>query len=73
MIAAVRQAHPGLLHAALVDLGEGRWMDLVHWRSLDEAHAAAADFPGIAAAAAWAAHIADVTSMTHGRIAHESA
>jgi hypothetical protein len=29
MIAAIRAAHPGLLDARLVDLGEGRWMDLV--------------------------------------------
>jgi hypothetical protein len=72
MLAAVRSAHPGLLHARLVDLGDGNWMDLVTWRTLDEAQAAAADFPNIAAAASWAAHIAGVTSMSHGRIAHEA-
>lgn len=73
MIAAVRLAHPGLQHAQLVDLGDGRWMDLVRWRSRAEAEAAAADFPNIAEAGAWAAHIAEVTSMTHGHVAHEVA
>lgn len=72
MIAAVREAHPGLLHAQLVDLGDGRWMDLVRWRTIEEAHAAAADFPNIPQAGAWVAHISEVSSMTHGRIAHES-
>lgn len=71
MIAAVRAAHPGLLAAQLVDLGDGRWMDLVRWRSAEEAHAAAADFPAIVAAGAWAANIAEVTSMGHGSIRHE--
>jgi hypothetical protein len=73
MIAAVRAAHPGLLDARLVDLGDGRWMDLVRWRSADDAHAAAADFPNIAAAGAWASNIAEVSSMTHGRVRHEVA
>jgi hypothetical protein len=72
MLAAVRTAHPGLLDARLVDLGSGQWMDIVRWRSLDEAHAAAADFPNIPEAAAWAGHIAEVTSMHHGHIAHEA-
>jgi hypothetical protein len=73
MIAAVRAAHPGLLDARLVDLGDGRWMDLVRWRSAEEAHAAAADFPNIAAAGVWAANIAEVTSMGHGLVRHEVA
>jgi hypothetical protein len=70
MIVAVRKRHPGLVDARLVDLGDGRWMDLVRWRSLAEAQAAAADFPNITAAAAWAAHISEVASMTHGHLAH---
>jgi L-aminopeptidase/D-esterase-like protein len=72
MIAAVRAAHPGLVRAQLVDLGDGQWMDLVRWQTIEEAHAAAADFPNIPQAGAWALHIAEVTSMTHGHIAHES-
>jgi hypothetical protein len=71
MIAAVRAVHPGLLDAQLVDLGDGRWMDLVRWRSAAEAHAAAADFPNIGAAGVWAANIAEVTSMGHGIVRHE--
>jgi hypothetical protein len=72
MIAAVRAAHPGLVRAQLVNLGEGRWMDVVTWRSLADAHAAAADFPNIPSAAAWAAHIGRVDSMTHGSVEHET-
>lgn len=73
MVAAVRASHPGLLDARLVDLGDGCWMDLVCWRSAEDAHAAAADFPNIAAAGAWASNIAEVTSMIHGSVRHEAA
>lgn len=73
MIAAVRAAHPGLLDARLVDLGGGHWMDLVRWRSAEDAHTAAADFSNIAVAGAWASNIAEVTSMAHGHVRHEVA
>jgi hypothetical protein len=71
MIDAMQAAHPGLMTAQLVSLGDGRWMDLVRWRTATEAHAAAADFPNIAEAGAWAALIQEVMSMEHGTIAHE--
>jgi hypothetical protein len=73
MIEAMRAAHPGLLDATLVRMEDGRWMDLVRWRSRSEALAAAASFAEVPEAATWGALIADVASMEHGEIAHRAA
>jgi hypothetical protein len=70
MIEAVRAAHPALLDAQLINLGDDQFMDVVRWRTRAEAEVAAADFGNIPAAGAWAAHIAEVLLMTHGTIVH---
>lgn len=67
-INALRDAHGGLIEAWLVERDDGTFIDLVRWRSREEALAAAAAFPEIEAAQAWLSAIADVKETIHATL-----
>ncbi len=69
-IAALRRAFPGLLDARLAEFDDGTWIDVVRWRSREEAEAAAAGLPQLEEAGAWASLIAEVRSMRHAALRH---
>ena len=67
---------PGLMSATLARAEDGSWVDIVLWRSREEALAAAralqaGDLP--AAVLEWASAIEEVGSMTHARVEHHTA
>ncbi len=67
-IAALRERFGGLLDATLAELDDGTWIDVVRWRSREEALLAAEQFPSVPQAAAWAGRIAEVREMLHGEV-----
>lgn len=67
-VAALGEAFDGLLDARLARFDDGTWVDVVRWRSLEEAKAAAAGMSDVAEAASWAGLIAVVTSMRHAAL-----
>lgn len=67
-IEALRAAHPGLLDARLAEQDDGTFIDVLWWRSRDDAEAAAAAFPQIPAARDWAATISEVQEMRHATL-----
>ena len=71
MIAALRQAFPGVLAAWLTRCDDGSWLDVILWRSREEAEHAAKHVGGVAAAKAWLGHIAESHVLQHVEVAHE--
>jgi len=69
-IGAIAARFPAFLDARLAEGEDGVWTDVVRWKSLQDAQAAAQAFPEIPEAAAWAAHIAEVREMRHAAIRH---
>jgi len=69
-LAALAGRFPGLLDARLGEGEDGVWTDVVRWRSLAEAQAAAQAFSQVPEAATWAAHIAEVRELRHAAIRH---
>jgi hypothetical protein len=57
------RAMQGFIRRELFKAEDGRWMDTVHWHSLDDAHHAAEAFMGLSCAQALMALI-DETSIT---------
>ncbi|MFI6316656.1 hypothetical protein ACIBG8_04015 [Nonomuraea sp. NPDC050556] len=45
LIATVREGHPGLTHAVLIQLADGTYTDTWHWESAEELGAALAAIP----------------------------
>jgi hypothetical protein len=71
MIAALRQAFPGLLAAWLAQRDDGGWIDVILWQSREEAEHAAKHVDGVPAAKAWCRHIAESHGLQHVEVAHE--
>jgi hypothetical protein len=61
LVAAARSAFPGLLDTQLAKLDDGTWIDIWHWESLAQAHAAIRDAPSVPEAAAAISLAKDVT------------
>jgi heme-degrading monooxygenase HmoA len=66
------RAFPGFVSAHLARIGRDRWIDVVLWGSHEEALAAAEKAPRIPVLARHFAHIAEVVSMEHAEIRHET-
>jgi hypothetical protein len=62
MIAAMRHAFPGLVSSWLTRRDDGSWLDMILWRSREDAENSAAHVTEIPEAAAWFTHI----SQSHG-------
>ena len=69
-IGALAARFPALLDARLAEGEDGVWTDVVRWRTLDDARAAAEAFRQIPEAGAWAGHIAEVRELRHAAIRH---
>ena len=70
MLAALRQASPGVLAAWLTKQDDGSWLDVILWRSRDEADEAARRIDQIPEAKRWFQHIAESKGQRHVEVAH---
>jgi heme-degrading monooxygenase HmoA len=71
-IEAIRDAFPGLQSARLFRGEEPEiWFDIVFWDSMENAKKAAEGASSLFQAAAWFAHIQEVSLMEHGSLVHE--
>src|SRR5918996_4238231 len=71
MLAALRQAFPAALAAWLAKQDDGSWLDVILWRSRQEAEEAAARIDQVPEAKRWFRHIADSKGLRHVEVAHE--
>ena len=65
MVAALRRAFPGALGAWLTKQDDGSWLDIILWRSRDEAEDAARRIDEVPEARAWFRHIAESQGLRH--------
>jgi hypothetical protein len=71
MLTALRRAFPGALAAWLTKQDDGNWLDVVLWRSRQEAEEAARRIGQVPAAKRWFRHIAESKGLRHVEVAHE--
>jgi hypothetical protein len=70
MVAALRRAFPGALGAWLTRQDDGGWLDIVLWRSREEAEDAAKRIDEIPEARTWFRHIAESHGLRHVEVVH---
>jgi hypothetical protein len=71
MMTALRRAFPGALGAWLTRQDDGSWLDIILWRSREEAEDAAKRIDEIPEARAWFRHIAESHGLRHVEVVHE--
>lgn len=71
MVRALQAAFPGALAAWLTKHDDGTWLDIVLWRSRDEALDAAAGVDAVPEAHAWFRHISETHGLRHVDVVHE--
>jgi hypothetical protein len=71
MVTALRRAFPGALAAWLTKQDDGSWLDVVLWRSRQEAEEAARRIDQVPEAKHWFRHIAESKGVRHVEVAHE--
>jgi hypothetical protein len=71
MLAALRQAFPAVLAAWLTRQDDDSWLDVVLWRSRQEAEDAARRIDQVPEATRWFRHIAESKGLRHVEVAHE--
>jgi hypothetical protein len=71
MIRALQRAFPGALAAWLTRQHDGTWLDVILWRSRDEAEDAAARIDTVPEAQSWFRHISQSMGVRHVEVAHE--
>ena len=71
MIAALRQAFPAALAAWLTKQDDGSWLDVILWRSRQEAEEAARRIDQLPEAKRWFRHIAESKGVRQVEVAHE--
>lgn len=59
---------PGMLSAQLAKTEEGNWLDVVVWKSREQALSAAEKAPRIPACATWFSHMDQVIAMEHADV-----
>src|SRR5919109_442998 len=72
MIAALRQAFPAALAAWLTKEDDGSWLDVILWRSREEAEDAARRIDQVPEAARWFRHIEESKGLRHVAVVHEN-
>jgi hypothetical protein len=70
MIAALKQAFPGLLAAWLTRQDDGTWVDAILWETRTAAEDAAARVNDVAEARQWFSHIASSLGLRHAEVHH---
>jgi hypothetical protein len=68
MLKALRERFPGCLAAYLTKETDGSWLDVLVWRSQDEAEAAAREIMNVPECAAWFRHIAESGGLRHVKV-----
>jgi hypothetical protein len=63
MVEQIRERHPALLSATLVHLDADTYVDLLRWRSKEEADTANADHDNIPGFVDWVAHVGELISF----------
>jgi hypothetical protein len=71
MIQALQRAFPAALAAWLTRQDDGSWLDVIMWRSRQDAEDAARDIHHVPEAEAWFRHIAESRGLRHVEVAHE--
>jgi hypothetical protein len=71
MIAALQRAFPAALAAWLTRQDDGSWLDVVLWRSREDAEEAARNVHSVPEAKAWFRHIAESRGLRHVEVADE--
>jgi hypothetical protein len=71
MIAALRDRFPAFIAAWLTKEDNGSWLDVVLWRSREEAEQAAQQINDLPEARAWFRHIAASHGLRHVQVVHE--
>jgi hypothetical protein len=72
MIAALGRAFPGVLGAWLARRDDGLWVDVILWRSREDAEHAARHVNDVPEAKAWFGHIAESQGLEHLEVVHKS-
>lgn len=72
MIAALKRAFPGALAAWLTREDDGSWLDIILWRSREEAEAAAREIEQVPEAGRWFRYIAESKGLRHLEVAHQA-
>jgi hypothetical protein len=67
----LHEAFPGALAAWLTKQDDGSWLDVVLWRSREEAEEAAQQIHDVPEASAWFRHIAESRGIRHAAVADE--
>ncbi len=65
MIAALRRAFPGLVSSWLTRRADGTWLDVILWRSLEDAEYSARHVTAVPEAVAWFGHIGEARGIEH--------
>ncbi len=65
MIAALRRAFPGLLSSWLTRRDDGSWLDVILWRSREDAEYSATHVTEVLEAVAWFGHIGEPRGIEH--------
>jgi hypothetical protein len=71
MVSALREAFPGALAAWLAKQDDGTWLDVILWRSREEAQEAAERVDGVPEVRRWFRHIAEPHGLRHAEVVHE--
>jgi hypothetical protein len=71
MIAALQRAFPAAVAAWLTRQDDGSWLDVVLWRSREDAEEAARNVHRVPEAKAWFRHIAESRGLRHVEVADE--
>ena len=71
MIEALQRAFPAALAAWLTKQGDGSWLDVILWRSREEAEEAARRIDEVPEARAWFRHVAESHGIRHVEVADE--
>jgi hypothetical protein len=71
MIEALQRAFPAALAAWLTKQDDGSWLDVILWRSREDADEAARDIDGVPEATAWFRHISESRGLRHVEVVDE--
>jgi len=70
MVESVQRAFPGALGAWLTKADDGSWLDIILWRSREDAEDAARRIDEVPEAEAWFGHIAESRGLRHVEVVY---
>jgi hypothetical protein len=72
MVTALQGAFPGALAAWLTREDDGTWVDVILWRSREEAEEAAQEIEQVPDVRQWIGHITEARELRHLEVVHEA-